>query len=165
MKNWCKFRVEKKGSHFGLKSRFGRVLGSIWEGFGEGFGASWGLLGRFGASFFYACICIGLQKCSWRHLGGIFAWFWGGWDRFGEGFGGAWEGFSNVLGDSDLLSTILDDRIVFCWSSQDFGWCSLLLAAAQLKFKFKISSCFCLLLFAWPCVCTTKYGTHFELKL
>ena len=50
----------------------------IWERLGlhlgwlrEGFGGSWGLLGRFGASFFHACIWSGLQKCSWRHQGWI----------------------------------------------------------------------------------------------
>ena len=47
--------------------------------------------------------------------------------------------------------------------------CLLLLAAAQLEFKCKISSCFCLRLFAffaWARACTMmKCGTHFELKL
>ena len=26
-------------------------------------------------------------------------------------------------------------------------------------------ACFCLLLFAWACVCTTQCGTHFQLEL
>ena len=48
------FRYEKDGPKKPLKIRFGRVLGSIWEGLGEGlggswasFGSFWGLLGRF----------------------------------------------------------------------------------------------------------------------
>ena len=47
--------------------RLGLHLGGFWEGFR----ASWGLLGCFGASFFHACIWSGLQKCSWRHQGWI----------------------------------------------------------------------------------------------
>ena len=47
--------------------RLGLHLGGFWEGFR----ASWGLLGCFGASFFHACIWSGLQKCSWRHQGCI----------------------------------------------------------------------------------------------
>ena len=63
--------------------RLGLHLGWLWEGFG----GSWGLLGRFGASFFHACIWSGLQKCSWRHQGWILFRFCGVWDGFWEGFG------------------------------------------------------------------------------
>ena len=47
--------------------RLGLHLGGFWEGFR----ASWGLLGCFGASFFHACIWSGLQKCSWSRLAWI----------------------------------------------------------------------------------------------
>ena len=90
-----------------------------------------------------------------RALGGV-------GDGFGRGLGMFWEGFSEILGDSGQfwagLFGLLRLLALLCW-------CSLLLAAPLLELKFKISSCFCLLLFAWPCVCITKYGTHFELKL
>ena len=61
-----------------------RVL--CWDNlkrFGEGFGASWGFLGGFGASFFHACIWSGLQSA----FGGIWAGCWLDFKGFGKDFG------------------------------------------------------------------------------
>ena len=64
-----------------------------------------------------------------------------------------------------LLAFLLLAAACCCLLLLAAGCCFLLLAAAQLELKFKISSCFCLLVFAWPGICTAKYGIDFELEL
>ena len=71
-------------THFSID--FGKVRGGF-QGFWEGFGGSWRLLGHFLASFFEPCIQNVLQKGSWRLLGSILAPFRKVWEGSGEGFG------------------------------------------------------------------------------
>ena len=94
MKNLCKFRMEKKRSRSHLKSRFGRVLGSIWPGFGApwaGFGPLLGalclLFGRSKRYLFKALVQDKLQEAFWMDSGLLL-----------EGFGKVLEGFREVFG-------------------------------------------------------------------
>ena len=48
MKNQCKFGLGKYMPKNRFKTGFGRVLGSIWEGFGALWALFWVLLGDFG---------------------------------------------------------------------------------------------------------------------
>ena len=97
MKNQCKFGVGKKGSQNSTKSGFGRVLGSIWEGFGTVWSLSWALLDASGQVFECSNASLNpawVQEWAPRGLLGRFwidfARFWGGsetiWDGFGKGF-------------------------------------------------------------------------------
>ena len=67
--------------------QFWEGLGKVLGGFGEGFGGSWRLLGRFWASFLGVCIWSALWKGSWGLLGSILGRFGGVWGGSGEGFG------------------------------------------------------------------------------
>ena len=93
MKNPCKFRMEKKRSQSRLKSRFGRVLGSIWKGLGSLWAGFWSLLGAFCLPFrrsnrylFKVLVQNDLQKAFWMDFGLLLA-------GFGKVLGGFWEGF------------------------------------------------------------------------
>ena len=104
-----------------------------------------GLLSRFWALFFHACIGDGVQKGSWRLLASILARFFGVWTGFGKGLGRVWgrdfEGFWVVLGYSGffwILGALLDDLgsiladagcSFACFlraSAHFFGWCAWL---------------------------------------
>ena len=95
-------------------------------------------------------------EASGLHFGSIL-------EGLGRILGGFWEGvasdfggFRLILAYSGVFWAILGDCSVFGQSWEDFGWCCLLaclvgcllawllLAAAQLEFKFKISSRVCL---------------------
>ena len=74
-----------------LKIGFGKVLSSIWEGFGRVWGVSWAFLGAFWwffgrskSSFFEALVQDRHQEAIWIDLGSIL-------DHFGKVWGGIWE--------------------------------------------------------------------------
>ena len=86
--------MEKNRPRNSLKSRFGRVLGSIWPGFGApwaGFGPLLGalclLFGRSKRYLFKALVQDKLQEAFWMDSGLLL-----------EGFGKVLEGFREVLG-------------------------------------------------------------------
>ena len=122
-----------------------------WERFREGFGASWGLLGRFGALFLHACFWSGLQKCSWRHLGWILARFYGVWHGFWKGFGRNlgrfWQRFVIILGGFGLFWAILGYQDVCGRFLDGFGLLWLALARFGL-----LLACFGLLWLALTCL-------------
>ena len=75
----------------------GRVLGSIWEGFGAVLGflwlllaASWPLFERSKSSFFQALAQNGLQEGFWMDFGSL-------WEDFGKVLGGVEEKFWKIL--------------------------------------------------------------------
>ena len=81
-----------------IKINLGRVLGSIWEGFGVVLGflwvllaASWPLFERSKSNFFQAFAQNGLQEGFWMDLGSLcedFGRVWGGFvEKFWEDFG------------------------------------------------------------------------------
>ena len=78
---------------------FGRVSERFWEGFGD----SWGLLGRFWSSFLHACIWNGPQKWSWKLLGSILEGLGGSFGGFWEGVGSDFGGFWVILACSGLF--------------------------------------------------------------
>ena len=89
MKKHCKFRVGKQRPKNRSKIDSGRVLASIWEGFGTGWGLSWALLGAswafFGpskSSFVKGFVPDGFQEAFWIDFGSI----WGDFGRVLEGF-------------------------------------------------------------------------------
>ena len=99
MKNLCKFRMEKKRSRSRLKSRFGRILGSIWKGLGSLWAGFWSLLGAFCLPFrrsnrylFKVLVQNDLQKAFWMDFGLLLA-------GFGKVLGGFWEGFGRICED------------------------------------------------------------------
>ena len=94
MKNQCKFWVGNKRPQNALKSGFGRVLGSIWEGVGTVWAVFWALFDcpfdALNPSFFKHRSGKGFKRPFgsildrfWRVLGG----FGMDFERFGEGFG------------------------------------------------------------------------------
>ena len=94
-----------------LKNRFGRVLGSIWEGFG----AVWGLFGAFLTLFsqffgrsksiiFRAWAQDGLQEAFWMDFGWILIGFGGLWERFGKVLAGFWLEFGIWPSFAQILS-------------------------------------------------------------
>ena len=138
----------------------------FWEGF---VGASSGLLGCSAGSFFHACIWSVLQKCSWGHLGWILAGLKRVWEVFWErlgrvmgGLGRDFRAFWVILGCYSLFWVIgaflANLRKIFAGAP-----CCLLLLCWGLSSKSVLAFASCLLL--GRCVCTMKYGTHFELKL
>ena len=135
----------KRGTWKGLELFLGGVWGGIWSLLGP-LGSFWGFL--FSHLYLEWSSKV-LLEAPRLDFGSIFKGLGRILGGFGEGFGKAWEGFSSILGDSGLFWAILGYWAVFGCSSQDFCRCCLLLAAPQLEFEFKISSCFCLLLFAW----------------
>ena len=82
-----KFGTGKKTSENPTKIDFGRVLVSIWKGFGAVFGllgvlfaASWLIFERSKSSFFPALVQNGLQEGFWMDFGSL-------WEDFGR----VWE--------------------------------------------------------------------------
>ena len=93
----------QKNSKNRSKISFGRVLGSIWEGFGTVWGVFWTLLdasrplfGRSKSNFFLAWVQDGVQEGFRIDLGTI----WEGLGEIWEEFGRVWEGFWQVWGSS-----------------------------------------------------------------
>ena len=77
--------------------RFGRVLASIWEGFGTVWGLSWELLGASwrifepsNSSFCKALAQNGLPEAFGVDFGGV-------WEGIWEDLGGSWEDFGQFL--------------------------------------------------------------------
>ena len=98
----------KKGTQIGLKSGFGRVLGSIWEGFGTLWGVSWALLGRPLDLQNEAFLKHWSKISSKKPLGSIL-------EGFGEGFGRSWKDFAQFwkgLGPSKMAGAICDTSLV-----------------------------------------------------
>ena len=101
---------------------------------------------------------------------------WGrDWEWFGKDLGRVLGRFWMLLGSFGPLFGLIFSCLHSEWSfkifwvrfwrhfkgfGRDIGF-----RGFGLEFAFKISSCFCLLLFAWACVCVMKCGTCFELKL
>ena len=141
-------------------------MGGFGGGFGrdlEALGASWVV---FGALFLILVFGVVFK----RALGGILAGLWldfrgvgeGVWEVFGSNFQAFWGilgycGFFWVKLLSQTSAPALKHPSAVCKGKNalanlsaracDFCWCSLLLAAPELQFEFKISSCFCLLEF------------------
>ena len=90
-KRW-NFGVGKNKPKIPSKLWFGRVLGSIWGGFGTVLGLFWALLGAFGPffrcskiNFFQTCASMGPRwapRGLWDRFWADFSWIWG---RFGKG--------------------------------------------------------------------------------
>ena len=77
-KNRCKFEAGQKASKNPIKINLGRVLGSIWEGFGIVLGllwvllaASWPLFERSKSNFFQAFAQNVLQEGFWLDFGSL----------------------------------------------------------------------------------------------
>ena len=107
MKSQCKFRVEKNRSRNRLKSRFGRVLGSIWEGLGSLWAGFWPLLGAFCLPFgrsrpylFQALLQNELQEAFWMDFGLLL-------EGFGKVLGGFWEGFEWIWEDLEPFEQLV----------------------------------------------------------
>ena len=90
----------KKMCQKSLKIRFGRVLGSIWEGLREVVGGVWSLLGFLGPFFALTFLCLFLEwsskvlsEASGVDLGSILRGLARTWGGFWEGFGADFEGF------------------------------------------------------------------------
>ena len=90
-KNDANLRPEKNKRKNCSKIWFGRVLGSIWEGFGTLWsvlgpllGAFWLLVGRSKSYLFKTMVQDGLQEAFWMAFGSIL----GG---FGEDLDASWE--------------------------------------------------------------------------
>ena len=106
MKTRCKFMIRKKHAKKHLKIWFGKVLGSIWEGFGTLWAALWHLLDAFwrffGRSKSYlvkALVQDELQEAFWMDFGSL-------WDGFGRVWGEIWKDlgpFRQVMGSEALL--------------------------------------------------------------
>ena len=97
LKNDANFQLEKTGQKIASKFDFGRVLGSIWEGFGTIWGLFWALLGASGSfwggsksSFYRALVQDGLQEAFWIDLGCLL-------EGFGKVLGRIWEGLGRIL--------------------------------------------------------------------
>ena len=142
----------------GSGAPFGRVWGRSWEGFG-GSGVSWVVLG----ALFFMLVFRMVFKSG---LGGLWVAFWfdfrGVGKDFGRVLGGGWERFWRIPSDFGLFWSILGYSgglqrfwiilggfwlvlpacLLACLLGCLLAW--LLLAAAQLEFKFKISSRVCL---------------------
>ena len=100
MKNRCTFGIGQERVKNRTKIGFGRVLGSIWEGFGTVWGvsrallgASWPFFGRSKTHCFKALVQDGLQEAPrsllerfWRHLGRVLGGSWDGLGQFLNGF-------------------------------------------------------------------------------
>ena len=90
----------EKGTQNALKSGFGRVLGSIWEGVGTVWAVFWALFGcsfdTLNPSFFKHRSRMG----SKRPYGSILGRFWNVLKRFGEDFGRVWIHFGSILDGS-----------------------------------------------------------------
>ena len=100
--NECKFGTRQKAFKNPTNIDFGRVLGCIWEGFGDVLGLLWVLLtvswpfwGRLKSSFFQALVQNGLQRGFWMDLGSL-------WEGFGEVWGRFTKKIWRIL---DLLNT------------------------------------------------------------
>ena len=122
----CKFRIEKNRLRNSLKSRFGRVLGSIWPGFGApwaGFGPLLGalclLFGRSKRYLFKALVQDKLQEAFWMDSGLILEGFGKVWGRPGQAFGNFWAHFAGLLGVQDH---IFFKRCSKMSSKRPFGW-------------------------------------------
>ena len=96
LKNDANFQLEKTGQKIASKFDFGRVLGSIWEGFGTIWGLFWALLGASGSfwggsksSFYRALVQDGLQEAFWIDLGCLL-------EGFGKVLGRIWEGLGRI---------------------------------------------------------------------
>ena len=94
-KIYANLKLDKKHP---IKINLGRVLGSIWEGFGVVLGflwvllaASWPLFERSKSNFFQAFAQNGLQEGFWMDFGSLcegFGRVWGGFvEKFWEDFG------------------------------------------------------------------------------
>ena len=97
LKNDANFQQEKTGQKIASKFDFGRVLGSIWEGFGTIWDLFWTLLGASGSfwggsksSFYRALVQDGLQEAFWIDLGCLL-------EGFGRVLGRIWEGLGRIL--------------------------------------------------------------------
>ena len=93
MKKQRKFRVGKQRPKNRSKIDSGRVLASIWAGFGAGWGLSWALLGAswafFGpskSSFVKGFVPDGFQEAFWIDFGSIWGGFWEGLGRISAKF-------------------------------------------------------------------------------
>ena len=93
MRNQWKFGIGKKTSENPIKIYFGRVLASIWEGFGTVLGllgvlfaASWLFVGRSKSNFFQALAQNGLQEGFWMDFGSL----WEGLESLGRVCGEIW---------------------------------------------------------------------------
>ena len=109
LKNDANFQLEKTGQKIASKFDFGRVLGSIWEGFGTIWGLFWALLGASGSfwggsksSFYRALVQDGLQEAFWIDLGCFLEGFGKVWGRIWEDFNQFWNGFWRDLGKNEL---------------------------------------------------------------
>ena len=113
IKNRCEVCSAKKASKNRTKIGFGRVWGSIWEGFGTLLGLLWALLGgswpfcgRSKSYIFRAWVQDELQEAFWMDFGSL-------WEGFGtvlgglgsnlEGFGAFWTSNGQIL---DMLGII-----------------------------------------------------------
>ena len=97
LKNDANFQQEKTGQKLASKFDFGRVLASIWEGFGTIWGLFWALLGASGSfwgdsesSFYRALVQDGLQEAFWIDLKCLL-------EAFGRLWGRIWEGLGRIL--------------------------------------------------------------------
>ena len=84
----------KKKPQNALKHGFGRVLGSIWEGFGTFWSVFWALLGAFSPFF---CFNHGSKMVSKRPFGLILGRFWRVLGAFWEHFRRVWLVFGLIL--------------------------------------------------------------------
>ena len=102
----------KKGTQIGLKSGFGRVLGSIWEGFGTLWGVSWVLLGRPLDLQNEAFLKHWSKISSKKPLGSILGRFWKGLGRVLEGRGKILLNFGRGWDLQKMAGTICDTSLV-----------------------------------------------------
>ena len=167
----------KKPGQKALKNLIWERLGLHLGGFGGGFGKGLEALGAFWVVLEALFSCLYLEwsskvflETSWVDLGSIWEGFGNDLEALGAGLLGCFGIFFSCLyleWSSKVLleASGLDSRSIVKGLGRILRGFGEGLAAAQLKFKFKISSCFCLLFFVWQGVCTMNYGTHFELQL
>ena len=102
----------KKEPQIGLKSGFGRVLGSIWEGFGTLWGVSWVLLGRSLDLQNEAFLKHWSKISSKKPLGSILGRFWKLLGRVLEGRGKILLNFGRGWDLQKMAGTICDTSLV-----------------------------------------------------